>query len=356
MIGQEDPSKTETATTKRRNKQREEGSVAKSTEISKALILLAGVLALRSMVGFYHDQFSEIYRWTFSEAMFLEVDKSVAYALFTWSIQKMAIIVLPFLLVLFCTSFLTMRLQVGKLWTLKPMWPPKFAQMFNLMKGIKKLMISPDALIKLGKSLLQAIAVGIAPYIVIQQEMHNLLPLFHADVRGVISFLLTVGYRMTCYALIPMMLIALIDLWYQRWNHEEQLKMTKDEVKDERKQAEGDPMIKQLQKQKMMEMMMTHMFNDIPKADVVITNPTHYAVALQYDAMIAPAPLVLAKGVNRVAERIKEVARENNIPLEENVPLAQALYKQVEIGETIPEELFQAVAAILAKLSKFKNR
>jgi flagellar biosynthetic protein FlhB len=355
MIGQEDPSKTEKATPKRRDKQRAEGSVAKSEEITKALVLLSGVLALRFMIGYYQEQFTEIYQWTFREAMFIEVNKTTAYALFVWSIQKMALLVLPFLLVLFFTSYMTMRLQVGKLWTLKPL-KPKFAKMFNIMKGLKKLMISPDAFVKLAKSLLQAIAVGIAPYIVIKQEMNNLLPLFHSDARGVIAFLLTVGYRMACYALIPMMLIAIVDLWYQRWNHEETLKMTKDEVKDERKQAEGDPQIKQQQQQKMMQMMMSHMFKDIPKADVVITNPTHYAVALQYDAMVAPAPLILAKGVNRVAERIKEVAKENNIPIEQNVPLAQALYKQVEIGETIPEELFQAVAAILAKLNKFKNQ
>jgi len=355
MIGQEDPSKTETATPKRRNKQRKDGNVAKGEEITKAMVLLAGVLALRLMIGFYQDQFTEIYRWTFTEAINLEVDKSTAYALFAWGIKKMALIVLPFLLVLAFTSFLTMRLQVGKLWTTKPL-KPKFAKMFNIASGLKKLLISPDAFIKLAKSMLQAFFVGLAPYIVIQQEMHNLLPLFHSDVRGVIAFLLTVGYKMTCYALIPMMLIAIVDLWYQRWNYEEGLKMTKEEVKDERKQAEGDPKVKAKQRQKMMEMMASRMFQDIPKADVVITNPTHYAVALQYDALVAPAPLVLAKGVNRVAERIKEVAKENDIPIEQNVPLAQALYKQVEIGETIPEELFQAVAAILAKLNKFKNR
>ncbi len=355
MIGQEDPSKTEKATPKRRDKQREEGSVAKSEEITKAMVLLSGVLALRFMMGYYQEQFTEIYQWTFREAIFIEINKSSAYALFAWSIKKMALLVLPFLLVLFFTSYMTMRLQVGKLWTLKPL-KPKFAKLFNIMAGLKKIMISPDAFVKLAKSLLQAIAVGIAPYIVIKQEMHNLLPLFHADVRGIITFLLTVGYRMACYALIPMMLIAIVDLWYQRWNHEEGLKMTKEEIKDERKQAEGDPKVKQQQQQKMMEMMMSHMFKDIPKADVVITNPTHYAIALQYDAMVAPAPLVLAKGVNRVAERIKEVAKENNIPIEQNAPLAQALYKQVEIGETIPEELFQAVAAILAKLTKFKNQ
>ncbi|QGY41012.1 flagellar biosynthesis protein FlhB [Pseudodesulfovibrio cashew] len=352
---QKDPSKTEKATEKRRKKQREEGNVPKSEEISKVIILLAGILTLRFMIGFYYDQFSEIFRWAFQDALSIEMDKSIAYTLFTWGLQKMTYLVLPFLLVLFAVSYTTMRLQVGKLWTTKPM-KPKFGKLFNITAALQKLFISPQSFIKLGKSILQALAVGIAPYIVIKQEMPNLLPLFYGNVHGIAAYLLTIGYKMAYYALIPMMIIAVADLWYARWNYEEEMKMSKDEVKDERKQAEGDPQVKNRQKQKMMQMMTSRMFQDIPKADVVVTNPTHYAVALQYDALVAPAPLVLAKGVNRIAERIKEVAKENDIPIEANPPLARALYKQVEIGETIPEELFQAVAAILAKLDKFKNR
>ncbi|MDC0335454.1 flagellar biosynthesis protein FlhB [Pseudodesulfovibrio sp.] len=354
-FGQEDPSKTEKATKKRRGKQREEGNVPKGGEFTKVMILLAGVVTLRFLIGYYHDHFVEIYTWTFTEAISIEINKASAYAIFTWGLQKMALILLPFLLVLVFTAYAVLRLQVGKLWTLKPL-KPKFGKMFNLMRGLKKLMISPQAFVKLIKSLAQAIAVGIAPYIVIKQETPNLLPLFHANTHGIIVYILSVGYRMTCYALIPMMIIGIIDLIYTRWNHEEQMKMTKDEVKDERKQAEGDPKVKAQMKAKMMEMMLSRMFQDVPKADVVITNPTHFAIALQYDALVAPAPLVLAKGINKVAERIKEIAKENDIPIEENPPLARALYKQVEIGETIPEELFQAVAAILAKLDKFKQR
>nr|WP_321514193.1 flagellar biosynthesis protein FlhB [uncultured Pseudodesulfovibrio sp.] len=355
MIGQEDPSKTEKASTKRRDKQRNEGNVAKGQEISKVMVLLAGVIAMRVMIGYYHEEFIEIYRWTFTEAILLEVDKNVAYTLFTWGIHRMAILVVPFIVFIAFVAWLTGRLQVGSLWTMTPL-KPKFSKIFNLVNGIKKLLLSPETLINLAKSVLQAVAVGIAPYIVIKQELPNLLPLFHASTYGVIVFILSAGYKMACYALVPMLIIATIDLWYQRWNYEEQIKMSKEEVKDERKQAEGDPKVKMQQRNKMMAMMASRMFQDIPKADVVITNPTHYAVALQYDPMVAPAPLVLAKGVNNVAERIKEIARENNIPIQQNVPLAQALYKQVEIGETIPEELFQAVAAILAKLEKFKNR
>ncbi|ADU62380.1 MAG: flagellar biosynthesis protein FlhB [Pseudodesulfovibrio sp.] len=351
----QDPSKTEKATTKRRKRTRNEGNVPKSSELTKAIVLLMGVLTLRSLIGFYQDQFIEIYEWTFREGIHTKLDPSTTYALFVWGVKKLAIIVLPLLFVLAFTAWLTLRLQVGGLWTTKPM-KPKFAKMFNIVAGLKRLLISPQAFVRLGRSILQALAVGIAPYIVIKQELPNLLPLFHASTHGIIAYILGVGYKMACYALVPMLLIAIADLWYSRWKYEEGIKMTKDEIKDERRQAEGDPHIKRKQQQKMLQMMASRMFKDIPKADVVITNPTHFAVALQYDALVAPAPLVLAKGVNRVAERIKEVARENSIPIEVNPPLARALYKQVEIGETIPEEMFQAVAAILAKLDKFKRR
>ncbi|MFH1915380.1 MAG: flagellar biosynthesis protein FlhB [Pseudomonadota bacterium] len=351
----QDPSKTEKATAKRRSKTRNEGNVPKSAELTKVIVLLMGVITMRVLIGFYQGQMMEIFDWTFREGIKIKLDPSTTYALFVWGVKKLAIIVLPVLFVLAFTAWLILRLQVGSLWTTKPM-KPKFGKLFNVMAGLKRLFISPEAFVRLGRSLLQAFAVGIAPYIVMRQEFPNLLPLFHADAHGIIAYLLTIGYKMVCYALVPMMLIALADLWYSRWKYEERIKMTKNEVKDERRQAEGDPQMKRRQKQKMLQMMASRMFQDIPKADVVITNPTHYAVALQYDALVAPAPLVLAKGVNRVAERIKEVARENNIPLETNPPLARALYKQVEIGETIPEELFQAVAAILAKLEKFKRR
>ena len=354
-MADKDPSKTEKATPKRRSKMREDGKVAKGEEIGKTMVLLAGVVAFRFLIGFYYEELFDIFTWTFTDGFTTDIGPQDAYNLFIWGIKEMALIVLPMMLIIMLTAIITLRLQVGKLWTFKPM-EPKFAQMFNLVAGIKKLMISPEALIRLGKSMLQAAAVAIAPYIVITQEFPNLVPLFYATPMNIASYLLTVGYRMACYALVPMLLIAVADLFYQRWTFEENIKMSKDEVKDERRQAEGDPQIKQLQQRKMLEFMAKRMFADIPKADVVITNPTHYAVALQYDPFKAPAPLVLAKGVDRLAQRIKEVARENNIPLKENKPLAQALYKQVEIGETIPEELFQAVAAVLASLEKFKKR
>lgn len=353
-MGQQDPSRTEQATPKRRKKVRDDGNVPKGTEIGKTMTLLAGAIALRYLVPFYYAQLSSIYRFFFIDGLRLELTPQSVYELFIWCIQRMALLILPLMLVLLFVAYVTLRLQVGQLWTTKVM-KPKFGKMFNLVAGIKRLMLSPQALMRFGRSLLQAVVVAIAPYLIIKQEFRNFLPLFYSTPEALSAYILTTGYKMVCYALVPMMLIALADLWYTRWNYEEQIKMTKEEVKDERRQAEGDPRIKSHQRQKMMQMMAKRMLADVPKADVVVTNPTHIAVALRYDIMEAPAPKVLAKGVDHLAEKIKEVAREHNIPIREDKPLAQALYKQVEIGEVIPEELYQAVAALLARLDKFKK-
>ncbi|WP_291327232.1 flagellar biosynthesis protein FlhB [Desulfovibrio sp. UCD-KL4C] len=351
---QEDPSKTEKATPKRIDKSRKEGSVPKGQEMGKTITLLAGVIALKFLMEFYYEEFYTLFQWFLTKGIFLELNKNSVYTLFMWCSEKLAMILLPLLLSIAFAAYLTLRLQVGSLWSTK-VFEPKFSKMFDLMAGVKKLLFDVKTLVRLSKSLLLAIVVGIAPYIVIQQELPNFLPLFHSDAHRLATFMLEVGYKMVSYTMLPMMVIAIVDLLYTRWDYQENLKMSKDEVKDERKQSEGDPQVKMQMKQKMQAILQKRMMSDVPKADVVITNPTHFAIALRYDALQAPAPQVLAKGMNKVAERIKEIARENNVPIRENKPLAQALYKQVEIGDVIPEELYQAVAAILAKLNRFKR-
>jgi len=352
-MSREDPSRTEKATHKRVKKARDEGSVARSGEVSTVCVLLASVVSLRYMVGFYLKNFDEMFNWFFVEAISMELNRQSVYRMFIWSLFKMALLVLPFMCIIALVAYTNIRLQVGKLWTFKFKWD---RINFNIPAALKKLMVSPDALVRLGRSLLQATIVAIAPYLVIKQEMPNLMPLFHQNVLGISSYMLLVAYKMFCYALVPMILMAIADLWWTRYRYNDNLMMTKEEVKDERRQAEGDPEIKAKQQRKFMEFMSMRLSSSVPKADVVITNPTHYAIALRYDLTEAPAPMVLAKGVDAIAKKIRELAIENDIPLVENPPLAQALYKQVEIGETIPEEMYQAVAAILARLAKFKAR
>ncbi len=351
----QDPSRTETATQKRRGKAREDGNVPRSQELSKATVVLGGLIGLWVYMKYMGNDLMEIFQWFFLYSTEFEASKqNVAHLMFL-SAARMAKMILPVVLFVGLVAYVTVRLQVGSLWTTK-VFEPKLDKILNPFAGLQKMLVDVNTLIRLGKSMLQAAAIGIAPYIVIKTEWANIVPLFYQNAHGLSAYILATGAKMVIYALIPMLLIAAADLWYTRWSYEENLKMTKDEIKDERKQAEGDPRIKQQQKQKMMRFMLRRMLKDVKKADVVITNPTHIAVALRYHALEAPAPVVLAKGLDHLAEKIKEAARENHVPIRENKPLAQALYKSVEIGEMIPAELFQAVASILAQLSKFKRR
>jgi len=352
---QKDPSRTEKATPKRRKKARDEGNVPRSTELGKAVSILAGVLILRFLIGFLDKNIRETYLYFLRQSFSLELTRENVYHIFLYSSKQIGLMVLPIMLFVFLISLLVTRAQVGPLWTTKPL-TPKFKN-FNIIQGLKKIFVNIQTLINLTKSVLQAFFVGLAPYLVLKSELtENILPLFYASVSDIAAYILNTGFKVTGYALVPMLLIGVADLIYTRWDYEENLKMTKEEVKDERKQAEGDPQIKSKQKRKMLKVMQQRMLQEVPNADVVITNPTHIAVALAYNPLKAPAPIVLAKGANKMAEKIKEVARKHNVPIKENKPLAWALYKSVEIGETIPEELYRAVAAVLAQLYKYRKR
>ena len=350
-----DPSKTEKATPKRLNKARGEGNVAKSQEVSKTMSVFGGFVILTFWLSTMSREMQELFRHFLGQAY------TYVGALNEITVTELGIrlalilakIILPVMLFILCLVVLVLRLQVGKLWTTK-VFKPKLSK-FNPINGMKRMIFSTGTLIRLGKSLALALCIGFAPLLVLKKEMSFLPDLYYLDAGGVAAYMVGIAATMVKYALVPMMIIAIIDFVYTRWKYNEDLKMTKHEVKDERRQADGDPQIKSKQKQKMMQVMARRMMQQVPKADVVITNPTHFAVALRYDATEAPAPMVVAKGADRVAERIKEIARENKVPIRENKPLARALYKQTEVGDMIPPELFQAVAVILAQIWKTKH-
>jgi flagellar biosynthesis protein FlhB len=319
-------------------------------------VLMGGFLALLFMVQVMVNQMHDLFIWTFSENLFTEFTPETVYLLFQTVSWRIAVMMLPVMLACALVAFLTLRLQVGHLWTLKVFEFSNALKKFNIVAGVQRLFISTQTVVRLLRSLFMAIAVGYAPFLVLKMEAPNFVPLFYQDAHTVASYMLITGAKMVIYALVPMLLIALADLAYTRWDYEENLKMTKDEVKDERKQAEGDQTVKNKMRQKMMAVMQKRMMESVPKADVVITNPTHLAIALRYNPLEAPSPMVLAKGADFMAKKIRDIAQENNIPIRENKPLAQALYKSVDVGQAIPEELFQAVASILAQLPKFRRR
>ncbi len=353
-MAQKDPSRTEKASPKRINKARKEGNVPRSAEVGKTISVLFGFISLCLLITWMGHQIQSLMRHYLMHSYEFDTTPNNINSMFQSIVFIFAKLILPTMMMILLGVIIVTRLQVGKLWTTK-VFKPKLAR-FNIIAGIKRTFISPQVLIRLLKSLMQALVIGIAPYIIIRSEWDTFINLYYTDATTLAAYILKTGGRMFFYALIPMLLIAMIDLIYTRWKYKEDLKMTKSEVKDELKQAEGDPKIKNKQRQKMMEVMSRRMMQNVPKADVVITNPTHIAVALKYDAMEAPAPVVVAKGAGLIAERIKKIAREANVPIKENKPLARALYKSVEIGDMIPEELYQAVAAVLASLLKFKKR
>lgn len=349
-----DPSRTERATPKRREKARSEGNVPKSMEVTKAVTTLCGMAAIVLYSGVMAEHLENLFRYFMTESFTLTINATSLRELFIFLAGELAIVLLPILLCVAFGAFLSLRIQVGKLWTTKVF---KFKwERFNVINALKRMFASPETFVRLFRSLLQAVVIGIIPFVIIRREFEHFLPLYYSTAQGVIAYMLTTGFKIVLYTLIPMGVIAAADLFYTRWKYEENLKMTKHEVKDEAKQAEGDPKIKQRQRQKMMQMMSRRMMQDVPKADVVITNPTHIAVALRYNSTEAPAPVVLAMGADRMAERIKEVAREHNIPIRENVPLARALYKSVRVGDMIPEELYKAVASVLASVWRARGK
>ncbi|MDR2124082.1 MAG: flagellar type III secretion system protein FlhB [Desulfovibrio sp.] len=349
-----DPSKTEPATPRRINKARSEGNVAKSQEVTKAVSILAGLIALSACVNYMAGEFVRLFRhFLGSSPLYVDMGEASLYELGLYLTLVLARTTLPAVLFIGLLVYISLRVQVGRLWTTK-VFSFKLGR-FNLFAGLKRMFISPDTLVRLLKSLLEAMFIGLAPVLAVRSEMDKFPVLYYTDAAGTAAYLLDIGAKMVTYALVPMLIIAAADLVYTRRQYAENLKMSKDEVKDERKQAEGDEKIKAAMKSKMLQMTRRRMLKEVPKADVVITNPTHIAVALRYNAAEAPAPVVVAMGVDKVAEKIKEVAREHGVPIRENKELARALYKQTEIGDIIPPELFQAVAVILAQIWKTRN-
>ncbi|MDR2819652.1 MAG: flagellar biosynthesis protein FlhB [Desulfovibrio sp.] len=355
MLGkQQDPSRTENATPKRREKQRNEGNVPKSQELGKAISLIGGLIALYVWIGPMSEEIKSIFRRFLTHAWEFEPNAQNVYALSIDLSLNLCKILMPILLFLAFLSFLAQRLQVGKLWTTKVF---KFKwQRFNIFKGLKQILASPQTLLRTFKSLLFAVILAAIPGYLIYKQYENFLPMYYATSEGVAVYMLQMGLHLASYALLPIVVITVFDVWQSRYAYNENMKMTKEEVKDERKNAEGDPTVKAQQRKKMMEVITKRMMQDIPKADVVITNPTHIAVALRYNTSEAPAPVVIAKGADHLAEKIKAVAREHKVPIRENVLLARALYKAVDIGEMIPEELYKAVAAVLASIWKLKPK
>ncbi|MGN1124776.1 MAG: flagellar biosynthesis protein FlhB [Candidatus Gastranaerophilaceae bacterium] len=353
------PEKTEEATPRRRSKEREKGNIAKSKDLMSAITVTLGIVLLGAFSGWIMNRFILAMHLAFTNINPKNIDINEMIGLMAPHVRIMGEAALPFMISLLVLVTISIRLQVGKIFALDKI-KPKFENISpkKWVDGLKRLLnpFEPNKVVELVKSVLKVIIVGFCGYSAVHARLDDMYALLGADpnvVFAVIGSILTQMFINMCLAIL---IIGLLDLKFQTYQFEKSIKMTKQEIKDEMKDTEGDPKIKSKIRAMGQQLLQQKMMASVPTADVVVTNPTHYAVALKYDRSVKPAPYVVAKGVDFIAFKIREIAQNNNVPIVENRLVARTLYKLVEINDIIPSDMFQAVAEILAYVYNSRKR
>lgn len=351
--------KTEQPTSKKIEDARKEGQVAKSQELGNAVSLIALFLILKIAGTSMGENFVSIFQMVydaipnFTKMVSGEIPKRDYAQIMSTVMLRMVIMLLPVFIIGVVSGVAVNILQVRWHPTTKPL-QPKFDKL-NPANGFKRL-FSKEKLMDLLKAIIKIVLIFYVVWSYMKGKAGMLLLLYDYPMTEAValvsSTVIDLGLRVSFIYLI----FGLADFGYQKWKFRQDMMMTKQEVKDEWKNSEGDPQVKQKIRQKMMEVSRSRMMQEVPKADVVITNPTHYAVALKYDTERAAAPIVVAKGQDFLAQKIKEAARENDVEIVENKPLARMLYHNVEIGAVIPPELYQSVAEVLAFVYNLRKK
>ena len=346
-----DPSKTEQATPKRKQEARERGQIARSVELNSAIILLTALITIRYVGPYLLNSMGKLTVFTY-ENLSADFGMENVYSYTIFYMMEIFKMVAPILMMMLIVGLIVNYMQVGVLFTIQPL-TPKLSKI-SPIAGFQRL-FSRRSLIEFVKSMLKLTVIAWLGYEGVKSALPQLIPAMDMQGAEAIKFVGELTSNILTRIIIALLVIAALDFLYQRWEYGESLKMSKQEIKDEFRQAEGDPMIKARIRQIQREMARRRMFESIPKATVVITNPTHVAVALEYkDGM--QSPVVLAKGERVIAEKIKEVARKHNVPIVENPPLARTLLKQCPVGAPISPDLFEAVAEVLAFVYRMNRK
>lgn len=344
--------KTEKATPKKRQELREKGEVAKSRELPSVAVLLSALIALSLFGSYTYYNIQVIMKGAFSLPTMNDLNIS-EFIIFAQKVTTHFILALcPLLAAVFVTAILSNIMQVGFVLSGESI-TPKLSKI-DPIKGFGRL-FSKQGFMELFKSLLKMVVVGSIAYLTVKSEMNNIAHLGEMDLNSIFTYIFIIFFKIFIRCTLAMIFLVVIDYAFQKWDFEKRNKMTKQEVKDEFKRTEGDPLIKSRIKSIQMEMARKRMMQAVPEADVVITNPIHLAVAIKYDSSSMDAPKLLAKGAGKIAQRIKDLAEEHDIPIMENRELARNLHSLVDIGQEIPPVLFQAVAEVLAYIYKIKS-
>ena len=344
--------KTEKATPKKREESRKKGEVAKSRELPSVAVLLAGMITMLVFASYMNAHIQLIVKENFALIPMKEISLQDFMILAQKMITLFLLTLSPLFAAIFITAILANVTQVGFMLTAETI-KPKLSKI-NPIKGFGRL-VSKQALMELFKTLLKLATVGGVAYLMVKGEMKDIYNLWEMEVNSIVAYTLTTVFKISMGCTLAMILLVVIDYSFQRWDFEKKLRMSKKEVKDEMKRMEGDPLIKSRIKSIQMQMARRRMMQDVPEADVVITNPTRLAVAIKYDPTMS-APKILAKGARKIAERIKLLANKHKIPIVENKELAQNLYALVDIGGEVPPNLYQAIAEVLAYIYKLKRK
>jgi flagellar biosynthetic protein FlhB len=353
MADESDDEKTEEPSQYRIEESRKKGDVAVSKELSNVLMLSGSLLTLIVCSLFVYESFTEYLDWlyridfrtVYTTKKFVDVFTQTA-----WALLKC---VGPFFLASICLGFISSFVQIGFLYS------PEILEMklerINPLEGLKRL-LSKKALVEAIKGVFKFAVVIVITYNVMKDNIGSFLGFLHSDAAQSLSFGKYLMVKLGFSVLLGLGIIALADFAWEKWSYRKRMMMTKQQAKEEAKEKDGNPEIKNKIRQIQRQMAQKRMMNDVKKADVIVTNPTHISVALKYDGETMVAPAVMAKGADHLALKIREIAKENDIPIVENIMLARTLYKTVKVGHGVPRTLYKAVAEILAFVYKLKRR
>jgi flagellar biosynthetic protein FlhB len=345
--------RTEPASARKRAKAREQGQVAHSAELDSAIILLASTLLFLVIGGTLLRELLEVMRDGLARAGNIDLTRESVRPLMLDISVAMSNMLMPILVTILVVGISANIMQVGFLFTGEPLMP-KWEKM-NPAGGLKRL-VGISSLVNLAKGILKMACVAWIAYLTLREQWTQVYLLMDAPAVEVMAFLGKASLLVLFRTTLALLVIAALDYGYQRWQFEKNLRMSKEEIREENRTTEGDPAIRARIRSLQREMMRKRMMSKVPEADVVITNPVHLAVALQYDPKTMRAPVVVAMGARLIADRIREIAREHGIPIVENPPLAQALYKSAAIGTEIPIEVYRAVAEVLGYIYRLRGQ
>ncbi|MCX6169924.1 MAG: flagellar biosynthesis protein FlhB [Ignavibacteriales bacterium] len=345
--------KSEQPTGKKLSDARDKGQVANSKEINSLAVFGTGLILIYLTKGFLGEKFSEFTIETLGSLEKFDLNKTIIQTyMLKWALFFITLLA-PVLIGIVVVTLITNIAQVGFKFKTSVFMPKM--ERFNPFTGIKRILFSSHSFIEVAKSLAKLFMIGLFTYFIISKLIQDTSLLIQLSIEETLKFMLDAAFSMIWKIVLFFAALAAIDLTFQKFKFKKDMMMSKEEVKEEMKQSEGDPHIKARIRRQMLSMAHKRMMKDVPKADVVVTNPTHFAIAIKYEINKDNAPKIVAKGMDELAQRIKKIAVENNIPLYEDKELARALYKSAEVGYEIPTKLFKAVAQILAYIFQMKK-